>query len=134
MQRSTAHVHRRNAGALHRHTHTDRADLAIGQNPHRVLVIPVDSALDVFDAAIQRAAGVQLVVVGGHDLALFYNVAQAQRDGVNVQLGSQLVDGGFHCKQSLRGTVAAVRTRRHMVGVHHIVGKAECLRLAVQRD
>ena len=133
-QRSTAHVHRRNAGALHCHTHTDRADLAVGQHPHGVLVIPVDAALDVFNAAIQRAAGVLLVVVGGHDLALFYNVAQAQLDGVNVQLGSQFVDGGFHRKQTLCGAVTAVRTRRHMVGIHHIVGKAKCLRLAVQRD
>ena len=133
-QRGTAHVHRRNAGALHRHAHTDRADLAVGQHPHGIFVVPIDAALDVFNAAIQRAAGVQLIVVGGHDLALFYNVAQTQLDGVDVQPGSQLVDGGFHRKQTLRGTVATVSTRRHVVGIHHIIGKAEGLCLAVQRD
>ena len=46
----------------------------------------------------------------------------------------QLVDRRFHRKQTLRSTIAAVCTSRHVVGIYHITDKAEGLGLAVQRD
>ena len=46
----------------------------------------------------------------------------------------QLVDRRFYRKQTLRSTIAAVCTSRHMVSIYHIADKAEGLGLAVQRD
>ena len=46
----------------------------------------------------------------------------------------QLIDCGFHRKQALRCAVTAVSTRRHVVGVDHIIGKAECFCLGIKRD
>ena len=51
-----------------------------------------------------------------------------------MELCGQLVDGGFHREQALGRTVAAVCARRHMVGIDHIIGKAESLSVAIERD
>ena len=51
-----------------------------------------------------------------------------------MELRGQLVDGGFHREQALGRAVAAVCARRHMVGIDHIIGKAESLSVAIERD
>ncbi len=59
---------------------------------------------------------------------------QPQLKRVHPQLVGQLIDSGFHRKQTLGCAVTAVSTGRHVVGVHHIADKAERFGLAVQRD
>ena len=51
-----------------------------------------------------------------------------------MELRGQLVDSGFHREQALGRAVAAVCARRHMVGIDHIIGKAESLSAAIERD
>ena len=97
-------------------------------------MLPVDHLAHLEHAPVQCAAGIHSAVIGGHHIALLHGVLQAQCNGIHVQLVRQLVDGRFHCKQTLRSAIAAVCTGRHVVGVHHITDKAESLSLAVQRD
>ena len=97
-------------------------------------MIPVDHLVDLFQAAIQRTAGVHRTVVGGHHVALLDDVHLTDLEGIHMELGGQLVHGGFHRKQALRCTVAAVSAGRHMVGIDHVADEAERLGLAVQRD
>ena len=46
-----------------------------------------------------------------------------------MELFCQLIDGAFHRKQALGGTVAPVGTGGLAVGIHHIIGKAEGLQV-----
>ena len=131
---SAAHVHAGDAGALHCHTHAHGTDLTVAHIPGRILVLPVDHLAHLEHAPVQCAAGIYRAVIGGHHIALLHGVLQAQCNGVHVQLVCQLVDRRFHRKQTLRSTIAAVCTSRHMVSIYHIADKAEGLGLAVQRD
>ena len=97
-------------------------------------MLPVDHLAHLEHAPVQCAAGIYRAVIGGHHIALLHGVLQAQCNGVHVQLVCQLVDRRFHRKQTLRSTIAAVCTSRHMVSIYHIADKAEGLGLAVQRD
>ena len=133
-QGGTAHIHAGNAGSLHRHAHTDSAHLAVAQITGRILVLPVDHIPYLDKAAVQCTAGIDGTIIGGHHIALLHGVFQTQLKGIHVQLVGQLIDGRFYRKQALRCTIAAVSTGRHVVRIHHITDKAECLCLAVQRD
>ena len=97
-------------------------------------MLPVDHLAHLEHAPVQCAAGIYRAVIGGHHITLLHGVLQAQCNGVHVQLVCQLVDRRFHRKQTLRSTIAAVCTSRHMVSIYHIADKAEGLGLAVQRD
>ena len=134
LQAGAAHIHTRNAGALHRHAHAHGAHLAVTHVAHGVFFVPADVVMHGLQAAVQRAAGVDLPVVGGHHIALMDDVALADHKRVDAQLVGQLIDGGLHRKQALGRTVAAVSARGHVVRVDDIADKAECLGLAVERD
>ena len=97
-------------------------------------MLPVDHIPHLDKAAVQRAAGVDSPIVGGHHIALLYGVFQPQLKGVHIQLMSQFIDSRFYGKQSLRCAVTAVSTGRHVVRIHHITDKAEGFCLAVQWD
>ncbi len=62
-------------------------------------------------AAVQRTAGVDLAIVGGHNIALMDNVALPELERVHPQFVGQLIYSGFHRKQTLGCAVPAVRTR-----------------------
>ena len=130
----TANVHARDARALHRHAHADRAHLAVSHVAARILVIPVDHVVYARQTAVERAARVQLTVIRGHDLALMRDIHFADPERVHTQLVRQLVHRTLDREQALCCAVAAVRARRHMVGIHNIAREAERLCLAVQRD
>ena len=85
-------------------------------------------------ATVQRAAGVGGPIVRGHVVALFDDVLLADLKRIHMEFCRQLIDCGFHRKQALRCAVTAVSTRRHVVGVDHIIGKAECFCLGIKRD
>ena len=97
-------------------------------------MLPVDHIPNLDKTAVQCTAGIDSTIIGRHHIALLHGVFQTQLKGIHVQLVGQLIDGRFYRKQALRCTVAAVSTGRHVVRIHHITDKAECLRLAVQRD
>ena len=97
-------------------------------------MLPVDHIPHLDKAAIQCTAGIDGAIIGRHHIALLHGVFQTQLKGIHVQLVGQLIDGRFYRKQALRCTVAAVSTGRHVVRIHNITDKAECLCLAVQWD
>ena len=133
--RRGAHVHVGDTGTLHPHRHACRAHLAVAHVAHGVLFIPVKHLAAVRHAAVQRAGVGHLVIVGGHEITFSYHAALADDGRINAQLLRQLADGGFQSKDALRRAIAAVRARRLMVGVHHVVGKAVRLqRPRVHRD
>jgi len=84
--------------------------------------------------AVERTACIQLTVVRGHDLALVRNIHLTDFERVHAEDVRQLVYRALHREQALRCAVAAVRARRHVIGVHNVTRKAERLGLAVQRN
>ena len=134
LERRTADVHARDARALHRHAHADRTNLAVSHVPARILVIPVDHVMHARQTAVERTACIQLTVVRGHDLALVRNIHLTDFERVHAEDVRQLVYRALHREQALRCAVAAVRARRHVIGVHNVTRKAERLGLAVQRN
>ena len=80
-------------------------------------MLPVDHIPHLDKAAVQRAAGVDSPIVGGHHIALLYGIFQPQLKGVHIQLMSQFIDSRFYGKQSLRCAVTAVSTGRHVVRI-----------------
>ena len=134
LERRTADVHARDARALHRHAHADRTNLAVSHVPARILVIPVDHVVHARQTAVERTACVQLTVVRGHDLTLVRNIHLTDFERVHAEDIRQLVYRALDREQALRCAVAAVRARRHVIGVHNVTRKAERLGLAVQRN
>ena len=110
-QRGTAHVHMVDAGALHGHAHANSTHLAVADLAHGVLMVPIHPVMHGFQAAVQRTAGVDLAIVGGHNIALMDNVALPELERVHPQFVGQLIHSGFHRKQTLGCAVPAVRTR-----------------------
>ena len=99
------------AGALHGHAHANSTHLAVADLAHGVLMVPIHPVMHGFQAAVQRTAGVDLAIVGGHNIALMDNVALPELERVHPQFVGQLIHSGFHRKQTLGCAVPAVRTR-----------------------
>ena len=133
-QRRRADVHIRDARALHRHAHADRADLAASHVAHRIFIIPVDHLAHTGKAPVERTARVDLTVVGRHDVALLDDVLLADVERVHAELRGQLVHRALDREKTLRCAVAAVRAGRHDVGINDVARETERLRLAVKRN
>ena len=83
-------------------------------------------------AAVQGTAGIELIIIGRHDLTLTDHIPLTKLHRIHSQPVCQLIHGGLHGKDALGCSVSAVSARGHMVRVNHIIGKTMGLQPSVE--
>ena len=131
---SRAHVHAGDPGALHGHGDADTPHLSISHVPAGEFFLPADHLRCTHQTLIQGTACRCLTVIGRHHISLTHHIFETQLHRIHVQLFRQLVDCRLHGKDPLGGSVAPVGSRRHHVGIDHVVGKPVSPGSTVQRN
>ena len=120
---SRAHIHAGDPGALHCHGDADTPYLSVSHIPAGKFFLPADHLRRAHQTLIQGTACRRLTVIGRHHISLAHHVLEPQLHRIHMELLRQLVHGRLHGKDPLGGAVAPVGSRRHHVGIHHIIGK-----------
>ena len=117
------HIHAADGGTLHSQSHPHAAYFSVPHIAAGIFLLPSDHFPCAFHTAVQGTAAGSLSVVGRHHIPFPHHILLSQNRRVHGQLLCQLIDNGFHCEYALSGSISPVGACRHMVGVHHVIGK-----------
>ena len=115
-----SHVHVRDTGALHGHTHAYGAYLAISHIPGRVFFLPANHFAGPDQTLVQTAALCHLAEISRHKHLFPHHIFQAELHRIHVKNGRQLIYDGFQGKDSLGGSIPPVRACGKLIRVDYV--------------